>query len=261
MSGPYNIPGRRRAIRAVRFSPLKPVRKVLYVHGYGEHKEMLNYRFLSDALIAHGFEVHGFDLPGHGEERELPKLWTPLREDMHAVYEHVQPDAVIGLSLGSIVVLDWAIHHNITIPLVTIGAPLGKVGVSPMILLFGKLLSMIAPKANLSPKLGVKDVSRDRALVDTYLADPLFHQRATGPAISMFFEVVRNVRRNAQSIQSPLLMLHGAADTLAHPHPHFLDRTNSPRREKIHYPGARHNLFLETNRDEVFADIARFLHA
>ena len=148
MSGPYNIPGRRRPIRAVRFSPLKPARKVLY--------------------------VHGFDLPGHGEESELPKLWTPLREDMHAVYEHVQPDAVIDLSLGSIVVLDRAIHHNIT-------APLGKVG-----------------------------VSRDRALVDTYLADPLFHQRATWPAISMFFDIVRNVRRNAQSIQSPLLMLPGA---------------------------------------------------
>lgn len=266
MSGPspnsrYNIAGRRRAIRAVRFAPAAPVRKILYVHGYGEHKEMLNYRLLSDAFTAAGVELHGFDLPGHGEERELPKVWEPMREDMHSVFEHVRPDAVIGLSLGSIVVLDWAIHHRVTIPLVTIGAPLGKVGVSPVILLIGKLLSLIAPKANLSPKLGVKDVSRDRALVDSYLADPLFHQRSTGPALEMFFQVVANVRRNAPSIQAPLLMLHGEADTLAHPHPAFLDRTASPRRQQILYPGAKHNLFLETNRDEVFADILQFLHA
>jgi alpha-beta hydrolase superfamily lysophospholipase len=97
---------------AVRFAPVQSLRKVLYGHGYGEHKEMLNYRFLSKALTAGGIEMHGFDLPGHGEEYELPKLWQPMREDMQAVFEHVQPDAVIGLSLGSIVVLDWAIRHS-----------------------------------------------------------------------------------------------------------------------------------------------------
>jgi alpha-beta hydrolase superfamily lysophospholipase len=106
---------------------------------------------------------------------------------------------------------------------------------------------MIAPKANLSPKLGVKDVSRDRELVDTYLAAPLFHHRATGPALEVFFKTVREICRNAASIRAPLLMLHGGADTPAHPHPTFLERTN--------------NLFLETSRDEVFADILRFLHA
>ena len=222
---------------------------------------MLNYKLLADALTAGGLEVHGFDLPGHGEERELPRAWQPMREDLQSVFEHVRPDAVIGLSLGSIVVLDWAIHHQVKVPLVTIGAPLGKVGVSPFILLLGKLLSMLAPKANLSPKLGVRDVSRDRALVDAYLADPLFHQRATGKAFEVFFNTVKEVRRNAQAIESPILMLHGEADTLARPHPNFLDRTSSPRREKIIYPGAKHNLFLETNRDEVFADILRFLHA
>ena len=265
MSGPspserYEIPGPRRAIRAVRFAPAAPVRRVLYVHGYGEHKEMLNYRLLSQALLAAGVELHGFDLPGHGEERELPNRWAPLRDDMRAVYEHVRPDAVIGLSLGAVVVLDWAIHSGATTPLITVGAPLGKVGVSPAILLLGKLLSLIAPGANLSPKLGVRDVSRDRELVDTYLADPLFHQRATGPALEEFFHIASQVRRSAASIQAPLLMLHGDADTLARPHPHFLDRTSSPRRERILYPGARHNLFLETNREQVFADILRFLH-
>jgi alpha-beta hydrolase superfamily lysophospholipase len=222
---------------------------------------MLNYKLLANALTAAGLEVHGFDLPGHGEERELPRAWQPMREDMQSAFEHVRPHAVIGLSLGSIVVLDWAIHHRVSVPLVTIGAPLGKVGVSPLILLLGKLLSMVAPKANLSPKLGVRDVSRDRALVDAYLADPHFHQRATGKAFEVFFQTVSEVRRNAPALAAPLLMLHGEADTLARPHPHFLDRTSSPRRQKILYPGARHNLFLETNRDEVFADIVRFLHA
>jgi alpha-beta hydrolase superfamily lysophospholipase len=180
---------------------------------------------------------------------------------MRAVVDHVRPDAVIGLSLGSIVVLDWAIHHRPRIPLVAVAAPLGKVGVSPVVLAIGKLLSLLAPKANLSPKLGVKEVSRDRALVDAYLADPLFPQRATGPALEMFFRVVKEVRANAAAIDAPLLMLHGADDRLASHHPTFLERTSSPRREKILYPGARHNLFLETNRDQVFADILRFLDA
>lgn len=255
----YEIAGPRRAISAVRNAPPQLRKRLLYVHGYGEHKEMLPYRMLASALAAAGIELHGFDLPGHGSERELPRVWSPMREDLSTVVDHVKPDAILGLSLGSIVVLDWAAATGASTPLITLAAPLGKVSLSPMILLIGKLLSMVAPRANLSPRLGVEEVSRDEELVRQYLGDPLFHQRATGPAFETFFQTVKNVKRNAAAIRAPLLMLHGDADTIAKPERRFLAWTSSPLRDEKLYSGARHNLLLETNRDEVYEDVIRFV--
>jgi len=243
----------------VRSAPAAARKRLLCVHGYGEHKEILPYQMLAPALAAAGIEMHGFDLPGHGEERELPRIWAPMREDLSAVVEHVKPDAILGLSLGSIVVLDWAASTGTLTPLITVAAPLGKVSVSPVILLIGKLLSLVAPRANLSPRLGVDRVSRDEELVRRYLGDPLFHQRATGPALETFFQTVKSVKRNAAAIRAPLLMLHGDADNIARPEPRFLEWTSSPTCEGKLYSGARHNLLLETNRDEVYADVIRFV--
>ncbi|MBM3766164.1 MAG: alpha/beta hydrolase [Acidobacteria bacterium] len=226
----YEIAGPRRAIAAIRNAPANSRRRLLFVHGYGEHKEILPYQMLARAMAEAGIELHGFDLPGHGSERELPRVWSPMREDLSAVVDHVKPDAILGLSLGSIVVLDWAASTGVSTPLITLAAPLGKVSVSPMILLIGKLLSMVAPRANLSPRLGVDKVSRDEDLVRQYLGDPLFHQRATGPAFQTFFQTVKNVKRNAAAIRAPLLMLHGDADTIAKPEQRFLAWTSSPQR-------------------------------
>jgi len=243
----------------VRNAPENPRKQLLYVHGYGEHKEILPYKLLAAALAAAGIGAHGFDLPGHGDERELPRLWEPMRADLSAVVDHVKPDAILGLSLGSIVVLDWAAATGASTPLITLAAPLGKVSVSPVILLIGKLLSLVAPRANLSPRLGVEKVSREEELVRRYLGDPLFHQRATGPAFDTFFQTVKSVKRNAASIRAPLLMLHGDADTIARPERRFLDWTSSPVRNEKLYSGARHNLLLESNRDEVYQDVIRFV--
>lgn len=229
------------------------------MHGYGEHKEIVAYRLLGEAVTAAGIELHGFDLPGHGRERELPSDWQVMREDLGAVAAAVGPDAIVGLSLGAIVTLDWAIHSETKTPLVTIGAPLGPVRVSPVIRLIGKLLTLVAPQANLSPRLGVEKVSRNEALVKEYLADPLFHQRATGPAFDAFFRAVKQVRQNAARIQAPLLMLHGEQDNIATPHREFGSQTSSPCAKEKLYPGARHNLLLETNREEVYADLIRFV--
>ncbi|MBM3783248.1 MAG: alpha/beta hydrolase [Acidobacteria bacterium] len=232
--------------------------RVLYVHGFGEHKEIVSYRLLAEALNPAGVELHGFDLPGHGAERMLPPEWLPMREDLDAVVQAVQPDALLGVSLGAIVALDWTMYSASRIPLVTAGAPLGPVNIPFPILLVGKLLARVAPRTVLSPRLDVRKVSRNQELVNQYLSDPLFHQRATGPALASFFRAVEEVRAGAPRLRSRLLMLHGSDDTIAKPDPTFLARTSSTDRAEKYYSGARHNLLLETNRDEVYAELIQF---
>lgn len=61
-----------------------------------------------EPLEAAGFNVHAFDLPGHGEPGRRKRLWTPLSAYVKALDDVVQelgPDvAIVGHSMGGLVV-------------------------------------------------------------------------------------------------------------------------------------------------------------
>jgi alpha-beta hydrolase superfamily lysophospholipase len=241
------------------FPSIQPACRLVYVHGFGEHKESINYRFFVAAMAGQGIETHGFDLPGHAGAGPFPSSWDMLRLSLATVVNALQPAAVVGISLGALIALEWSIHHQCARPLVTVGAPLAGLGLPSPVLAAAKILARAFPSLPLKPRLHLEDISRDQTLLRQYLADPLFHQRATAGALCGFLESVRAISRNAYRFQAPLLMLHGADDTIARPDFRFLEQSSAVCKRSILYPGARHNLFLETNREEVFANIAHFL--
>lgn len=59
----------------------------------------------------------------------------------------------------------------------------------------------------------------------------------------------------------PLLYLHGEADELVPIRPSLegLEAVRGPRSESRTYPGLRHEIFNETTKEEVLADVTSFV--
>lgn len=64
-------------------------------------------------------------------------------------------------------------------------------------------------------------------------------------------------------LRLPLLILHGAEDRIVPPSgsAEFFQKAGALDKQRRVYAGAYHNLFLETNRAQVFGDIVTWLEA
>jgi alpha-beta hydrolase superfamily lysophospholipase len=111
-------------------------------------------------------------------------------------------------------------------------------------------------------------LSRDAAEVDRYVADPMCgddNPLTYGYLIDLF-DVVVPARDRLASITSPVLVIAGDQDPAGAMGAHPTRLADALRAAGIAvdlklYPGARHELLNETNRDEVTADIVDWLVA
>jgi pimeloyl-ACP methyl ester carboxylesterase len=241
----------------------EPRMLVALAHGVSEHAGRYEHvaRRLVDEL---GAIVVAPDHRGHGlsdGETGLVEDVDELAADFAAVVDHARekyaglPLAVIGHSLGGLIATRYAQEHGEGIAaLVLSGPPIGGNAQ------FAGLLALDPfPAIPLDPAV----LSRDSAVGDAYLADPLVY---SGPLDRRTVEaiVVVAVERIAASRKLgpfPTLWLHGELDPLA---PLDVSRAAIARvgggqiEERI-YPGAMHEVFNEVNRDEVLGDLVGFL--
>lgn len=112
-------------------------------------------------------------------------------------------------------------------------------------------------------------LNRDPREVDSYIADPYC---GTTPSVSLWRDVYEGLwhisRRRQQerlSKRLPILLLAGSDDQLSRGGRRVRQLAQAYRRQGLEqvelrlYPGARHELHREINREEVFADIAGWL--
>jgi alpha-beta hydrolase superfamily lysophospholipase len=110
-------------------------------------------------------------------------------------------------------------------------------------------------------------LSRDPAVAQQFADDPLTFYAA---AMKLFGlpDALRLLGRPGKDLRRdiPLLIMIGSEDTLggeksiAKLAAAYVRRSKLTDIEAIIYPGARHEIFNETNRDEVIADLVRWLN-
>ena len=113
-------------------------------------------------------------------------------------------------------------------------------------------------------------LSRDAAEVDAYLADPMCGDRAplTYGFVHANLEVARDGILHLDDVghRFPILIVAGESDAVsgfgaqAREMARRLGRSGASVTERF-YPGARHEVLNEINRDEVLADITQWLHS
>jgi alpha-beta hydrolase superfamily lysophospholipase len=106
-------------------------------------------------------------------------------------------------------------------------------------------------------------LSRDPAVGEAYLADELvYHGPFQAPTLRALATAVQTVAAEPGFGSLPVLWIHGEKDALA---PYettaeaWVHLEGEGSEQKV-YPAAQHEIFNETNRDEVLDDVVAFIH-
>lgn len=244
-----------------KWEPAEPQRVVVLVHGYGEH--VGRYEHVAEALVRGGAVVWAGDHAGHGRstgDRVVIADYEPVVDDVRQVIgaaRQAHPDlpvAMIGHSMGGMIATRYAERHSGELAGLVLSGPL----VGPLPPLGALLAADPIPDDPLDPDL----LSRDPAVGEAYAADPLvWHGAFQRPTLSAIAHCLLEVALDADRVTGPVLWQHGDDDQLV-----LVDQVrrgiallrNAEVEERI-YPGARHEIFNETNRDEVLAHTTEFV--
>jgi alpha-beta hydrolase superfamily lysophospholipase len=246
-----------------RFLPvLTPVQRVaVVVHGYAEHGG--RYAHVAEVLATDGTATYAPDHLGHGHsdgERALIEDFEHVVDDLGtladiAAAEHPgAPLFLIGHSMGGLLTARfcerWPDRPS---GAVFLGAVLGDWEWARRVVTTDTIPHVPSDPAGMS---------RDPDACRGYAEDPLvYHGTYKKPLLVSELQTLDRFNAEIDRIVQPVLFLHGTEDPFV-PYQASVDAVermaSSDKTVKL-YDGARHELVNETNRDEVIADIARFL--
>jgi alpha-beta hydrolase superfamily lysophospholipase len=254
---------------------------VQLTHGMGEH--VRRYGALARALTDRGLVVYGQDHRGHGatarSDEELGQLgpdgWTQLVDDVDLLVSLIRaeqpglPLVLLGHSMGSFAVQQYLLKHSDRVDAVVLTGTTALDQLEPALDL-DKPIDLAAFNAAFEPARTEFDwLSRDEAIVDAYIADP---RCGFGIDVDAGQDMFAGARRMADPGQvtaiRPDLPLYIAAGELDPVNANLVllhvlvDRYRAAGLTDVTvrtYPGARHEILNETNRDEVVAGILDWL--
>lgn len=258
-----------------------PLGAVQVAHGLAEHAA--RYDRLARALNAAGFVVHATDHRGHGRTgqdglgdfgaagfdglvADLAEFGTRVAAESPGL-----PLYLVAHSMGSFAAQALLVDRS------DLYAGVVLSGSTAMDVLAASLAQAEGPvglaafNAGFEHRTGYEWLSRDETEVDRYVADPWCGFDTPPETVPMLFagaarladpQVLAGIRSDL-----PMLLASGSDDPLAGGGAliellgqRYRDAGLADVTVRV-YPGARHEIFNETNRDEVTADVVAWLRA
>jgi alpha-beta hydrolase superfamily lysophospholipase len=248
---------------------LKPLATLTLVHGLGSHSG--TFETVVDYLVPLGYAVYGFDLRGHGRspgQQGHINEWREFREDLGRFcqlvtqQEPLLPHFLLGHSLGAAIALDYALHHPEGLQgVIATALPLGKVGVPPLKLAIGQLLSQIWPHFTLNTGIDRTAISRDLEVVAAVDGDRLRHTKGSARLATEFLTMAEWLQTHACCLQVPLLLMHGSEDRISPLQASrvFFRQVVCADKVKHEYEGGYHDIHQDLNHQKVLADLEHWL--
>jgi alpha-beta hydrolase superfamily lysophospholipase len=255
------IDGGKGRLKLHRWGGEDPKFVAIIVHGLAEHAGRYNH--VAQALVDNGAVAYAVDHYGHGasegekgvvEDIELFVDDTARLVELATSENPGLPVVMVGHSLGGLISTRYAQRPDHGLTALVLSAP--AVGANPD--LIGLLELEEFPEVPIDPSV----LSRDPAVGEAYAADPLVYsgplQKQTLLALG---GSIGAVAEGPDFGGLPTLWLHGTEDFLvpiesARP---LVEMVGGDGLEQKSYEGARHEIFNETNQDEVIADAVAFL--
>lgn len=233
----------------------------LLSHGYGEHAR--RYDHVAERLVNEGAVVYAPDHLGHGKsegERAHVDDGEDFSADLHRVAERAReehpglPIVLLGHSMGGLIATRYAQRHPGELDALVLSGP--AIGGAPEL----EMLLALDPIPDVPIDPAV--LSRDPAVGQAYADDPLvWHGPFKRPTLQALVTAVQAVAAGPPLDDLPTLWIHGEDDQLvplAATRP-AIEKVRGGRFEEKVYPGARHEVFNETNKDEVIDDVVAFV--
>lgn len=284
-------------IRGTLWLPDGPPKSIIQIfHGLGEHHE--RYERFAQLATANGFGVVAHDHRGHGGSAdELGHIadkdgWRLMVDDSLRVNDRILeqhpgvPIILLGHSMGSYIAQYFTMHHGDRLSALVLSASTWP---NKPQLIAGRVLAWLESlrlgargKSKLLDQLGFGNfnkrfepartpadwISRDESEVDAYVADPL----CGGPySCRLWLDLLGGLSSIAsdnelQRIRSdlPILLTGGGDDPvggeagIANLAMHYAQTGHTHLGVRI-YPGGRHEMFNETNRDEFSANVLSWI--
>jgi alpha-beta hydrolase superfamily lysophospholipase len=117
----------------------------------------------------------------------------------------------------------------------------------------------VLPTLSIESALDAEGLSRDPAVVEAYLADPLVHLKMTLSLGAELFGAMGRTAPGGADVAVPTLMLHGADDPICSPAASEAFARAAPDCRYRSYPGLRHEIFNEPEHESVFQDVQRWI--
>jgi len=245
---------------------------LLLAHGLAEHSG--RYMNLVNYLVPSGYAVYGIDHIGHGKsdgKRAYVERFQDYTKTLKTYFDMIRawhpkrPIFLIGHSMGGLISTAYLLKHQDELAGAVLSAPSIKVpdNISAAVILIGKMLSIIMPRAGLI-KLDPDGVSRDPAVVEAYVNDPLVYTgKATARLGAEIIKTMQDVTKQAAQITLPILIAQGSADKLVDPGGAQLlcDSVSSTDKTIKMYSGLYHEIFNEPEHEQVLNDVKTWIEA
>lgn len=251
--------------------PEKSPKAVLLVaHGLAEHSG--RYKNLVNYFVPKGYAVYAFDYQGHGKSegiRSYVDRFSEYLADIKTFFDIVckahkgAKIFLVGHSLGGTLAVAYAVEHQQELAGVITSAPslVASPTVSPVLIAIAGVVSALAPKMGVTV-LDASTISRDRAVVDAYVNDPLvFRGKIPARTGAELAKMWKTLPEQMSKIKLPILIMQGTADQLANPASSKLlfERVGSEDKTLKLYDGFYHEIFNEPEHKQVMADVENWL--
>jgi len=260
----------------------RPRAVVQLAHGMAEHAG--RYRRLAEALTAAGYAVYSNDHRGHGASAAAhglgefgPGGFQSLVDDLVAVSRVAQaetpntPLILIGHSMGSFAAQLYLLEHHGRLTGLVLSGTAAVDALAAASAAARREVGMVSMNAGFAPARTDFDwLSRDEAEVDAYIADPLCGFALADEAMASVMQMAATARHDPRlaSVRGdlPVYVISGEHDPVTGPSQAFVKAllgswraAGLSRLDHRVYPGGRHEMFNETTRDEVTADLIAWL--
>lgn len=225
--------------------------KLLLLHGMGQY----GGRF--DALARHlasiGVTVTAYDQRGHGRGPGRTGWlgdFDQLLDDLQTVVEQAareQPELpllLMGHSMGGLVVLAYLLDRRPLPDMAVLSSP--------------AIVPLIDDEDGLDPTR----LSRDPAAWRSYMRDPLLLRERVQPELyHRLFDGLCRLPGRAAELSLPLLLVQGSDDRLCSSEGavEYLEQASSADLDLRVYEGGRHELFADTIRERVSAELGEWI--
>lgn len=255
-----------------RYRPPSPRATVAVLHGGGDHSG--RYPALTAGLVRAGFEVALLDLRGHGQSdgrRWHVDTFDDYLADIDAFLGRLCQDGYAGKlfvaahSMGSLIAARWGIDHWREPAGFVLSSPYLRLAMRPpLVKVWGaRLAGRVVPWLPVATGLDSSALTSDPELQVWTDHDPLYGRKTTPRWFDEASRAQAEVLERAGEFRAPLLVLAAGDDTIADAAAsrRFVEQVRSEDKRFVLYPGFRHEIFNEVERERPIAEAVAWLSA